>query len=345
MAQDASKDFLIIMSALKQRQASRRETCKLKAPRLTPCPPKLEEFLKLVNLVPLDKALPSLTNVEILSKQQAAHKELQIASALAAVFKRHEQRYARFLALCQVISDLQSEAFGEYIIRSKRILRAWVFARADGTTRTSTIRGDQISLAIDRYNEFRDGRGFLKGVMHLAASRRETKASDLVEGLRFFGSAYIDKNDGLHIELAPFVKSLLHDDVEISRIRKCANRNCQRIFWAGRIDQKCCPAPDGKPAGCGHAYRNQLYRDEKKRSEEKLRFGKAQPTEREKRKRVRDAIVQGLQTENAIAKETKLPLGEVSRLAIKLFDDGQVDFQTVEGELEYFATRAAKKGK
>jgi len=110
--------------------------------------------------------------------------------------------------------------------------------------------------------------------MHLAASRRETEASDLVEGLRFSGCAYIDENDGLHIELAPFVKSLLHDDVEISRIKKCANRNCQRIFWAGRIDQKGCPVPDGKLTGCGHAYRNQLCRDEKKRSEENR---KAQP--------------------------------------------------------------------
>ena len=198
-----------------------------------------------------------------------------------------------------------------------------------------------MTLAIDRYNKFRDERAFLKGVMHLAASRRETEASDLVEGLRFSGCAYIDENDGLHIELAPFVKSLLHDDVEISRIKKCANRNCQRIFWAGRIDQKGCPVPDGKLTGCGHAYRNQLCRDEKKRSEENR---KAQPTEKEKRKRVRDAILQGSRTENAIAQETNLPLREVSRLAIKLFYDGQVDCQAGEGELEYFATRAAKKG-
>jgi len=130
------------MSTLKQRQASRRETCKLKAPRQKPCPPKLEEFLEVVNLVPLDKALPSLTHVEIFSKQQAARKELQIASPLDAVFKRHEQRYARFLALCQVISDLQSEAFGEYILRSKKVLRAWVFAGADDAPRTCTVRGD-----------------------------------------------------------------------------------------------------------------------------------------------------------------------------------------------------------
>jgi hypothetical protein len=262
---------------------------------------------------------------------------------LAAIYRRHEQTFDRFLALCKVISDLASEAFGEYILRSKRVLRAWVFPKAEDARRTCTIRGDQMLLAINRYNEFRDGHAFLKGVMHLAASRRETKASDLVEGLRFLGSAYIDENDGLHVQLAPFVKNLLDDEVKIGRIRKCANRNCQRIFWAGRIDQKCCPIPEGKLTGCGHSYRNQRSRDDKKRSEQKLRFSKIQPTEREKRKRVRDAILLGSRTENAIAQQTKLPLGEVSRLALKLFDDGQVDFRGFEGELEYFATNTPKK--
>jgi hypothetical protein len=279
--------------------------------------------------------------MEIFLKEPASH--LKIASPLAALQVSHDKRSARFLYLCQIISDLQSEAFGEYILGSKEFLRESVFVRVDDAQKTCRMSSDQMSLAIDRYDKFYEGLLFLKGVMHLAATRKEAEPSRLVEGLKFFASAYIDENDGLHIELPPFVQSLLHDDVEISRIKKCANKNCERIFWAGRIDQKCCPSPRGQLSGCAHAYRNQQYREKKKRSEDKLRFRQGPLTERKKREKVRDAILRGLRTENAIAKETKLQLSEVNRLAIKLVDDGQVDVQTVRGELEYSATGATKK--
>ncbi len=50
------------------------------------------------------------------------------------------------------------------------------------------------------------------------------------------------------------------EEVELDRIKRCAYKECRRIFWAGRIDRPCCSEV------CRNAYRQQKHRDDKKKN-------------------------------------------------------------------------------
>lgn len=251
------------MSHRKGQQASLKPHSQQKTKRLTPCPANLERFLEVINLLPFHVELPSIRQV-----QGSTRKERSRAWWLVG----HEEAMdlqSQFISLCRVILNLGDESFGQYIFGSRKALQAWAFAPKKRPRNPAEIRGDEMYLAIARYNELRFQRAFLRSLLALASSRQKEKKSRHLEG-RLFGSWYINEDDGFEVSLAPFIKALWDDKVFVSRIKICANKNCRRVFWAGREDQKCCPLPPAKLSGCANAYRNQQYRDEQKKLAAKL---------------------------------------------------------------------------
>lgn len=45
------------------------------------------------------------------------------------------------------------------------------------------------------------------------------------------------------------------NELELSRIKRCAYGNCRNLFWAGRLDRSCCSEV------CRNAYRQKMHRD------------------------------------------------------------------------------------
>jgi hypothetical protein len=94
-----------------------------------------------------------------------------------------------------------------------------------------------VTSALQQYSLIRDAREILRQI-----ARMENKnPGQIVQHVTLFGSASLvtlqvnewGKIDVKHDRLLELLKC-----VEVARIREC--QVCKLIFWAGRIDQKCC---------------------------------------------------------------------------------------------------------
>jgi hypothetical protein len=246
----------------------------------------------------------------------------------------------KFCALWRIMLSECSEAFAEYLldprvhsgylavsghlskgdttaVEAERYRRDRALSLPNDPPKTMTL--EQMEPAIARYNQFRLQHKFMRELVTLAASRKATGGrSKITRG--FLGSCYIDEHDRFQLEFNPVLQALDDDELEISRIRMCANEKCRRIYWAGNIKQSGCTTK------CSAAQNSRNY----------YRVHVQPKTEREKTRRVLDAIPQGSPiTEDALAKETGLSLQDVSRLANKLFEGGQVDCEDLMGQSLY----------
>lgn len=116
----------------------------------------------------------------------------------------------------------------------------------------------EIEHAVSLYNWYRFHHDFIRALVD--AAQRRVKGSIYPLGSALPSWAFIGPQGRFRSKQAPIVEALT--GVEVDRIRMCANKNCRRVFWAGRIakpgsvknDQLCC-----SPA-CSHAARNQRHR-------------------------------------------------------------------------------------
>jgi hypothetical protein len=121
-----------------------------------------------------------------------------------------------------------------------------------------TMNDHDIDRAVSHYSWYRFHHDFMRSIID-AVQVRDTLTAFPV-GYALHARAYIDPDGRFRPKLAPIMEAL--DGVEVDRIRACLNKNCRRIFWAGRVakpgstknDQVCC-SPE-----CSHAARNQRLR-------------------------------------------------------------------------------------
>jgi len=156
--------------------------------------------------------------------------------------RRRKYQEIQLAVLSEVLSGLTPE-FVEHVMESKQ---------------PAEMTHQDIDRAVRRYDWFRFHHDFMRSLVQAAHSREKGREIQLPDALP--SGAYIDSSGRFRPRLAPIIKAL--DLAEVDRIRICANKNCRRIFWAGRIakpgseknDQVCC-SPE-----CSHASRNQRLR-------------------------------------------------------------------------------------
>ncbi|HKQ08333.1 MAG TPA: hypothetical protein VJ464_24645 [Blastocatellia bacterium] len=102
-----------------------------------------------------------------------------------------------------------------------------------GTPRDErNLSSKQKITAIEHFNQFVTWRTNLRLIAQ--ADLRKGKSWHLpIDG---GATCYIDREGLIQVELDLFSQAL--QGVEISRIKECLI--CRRLFWAGRIDKKCC---------------------------------------------------------------------------------------------------------
>jgi hypothetical protein len=164
--------------------------------------------------------------VKVIKAQQAEEANYQEA-----------RKRIQFAKLLQHISGLKAE-FKEYILNGRD---------PEGM---SALERDS---ALNRYDFFRSEQLFIGELIKAATNRYEGEPSPTKAGI--LARWFIDEEDRFQVEFPRLVKAFSDDQVMISRIRLCANKNCDLVFWAGRVDQLCC-TPE-----CNHARHSQLTRE------------------------------------------------------------------------------------
>lgn len=236
--------------------------------------------------------------------------------------QREQCQRTKFEILSRVMFEQGSKAFAEFIFDWTPITNERLKEGRLTSFEMSNLGMHKIDAAIKRYDHFRIQHKFMGELVMVAASRKAIGGrSKPNRGL--LASWYIDENDHYRREFNPIIEQLdraLDDELEISRIRMCANENCRRIFWAGNAKQSACCT---KCSAAQH-------------SRENYRIHRQPKTERWKTKKVFDAISESsVSTEEEIERETGLLLVDVCRIARKLFESGQVVCEDVNGESLY----------
>jgi hypothetical protein len=212
--------------------------------RLKRCPAKLELLIEILNLIPPDFELQEI-DCDIENIKATEDRDFSTVRALA----EHDQIRARIKSLpllfrrrvwlaldvpfdevptstdlVQYFLDLQSNECLTQL--EQRISTPKLAAR--------TYR-HVVSLAKAEYSFIKLWREML---LTLSRAARDTTKGEVFSSDRLPGSAYIRLNPTGIITVSRDLFSDAVDEVEASRIRECDA--CNRIFWAGRIDQKCC---------------------------------------------------------------------------------------------------------
>src|SRR5207253_819591 len=118
--------------------------------------------------------------------------------------------------------------------------------------------------AVRHYDEIQQAQEKLRIAIILNRELEISKEADTPPPFRPFAlplldtHLFIDDDGTFQFQLDDFAYAV--KGVEAARIKRCAN--CQRFFWAGRIDQKCCNKR------CSGAFRIRRLREEYKKDPE-----------------------------------------------------------------------------
>jgi hypothetical protein len=195
-----------------------------------------------------------------------------------------------------------------------------------GRARRGRSHGERFGLMASAYDEFCQERKVLRAIVD-AASQRDWSVP--VPGCHLQVSADKRGKESFNLIWHPLYNEIVRREVEPTYIRECGNRRCRQIFWAGRIDQfGCSPA-------CQQAIRDRRYADKKKEGSPSSLL-----TEQENMSKVRQAIQEGLKTQEAIIKATKLSLDGIGAALAQLYDQGEVKSRGG----KFYLTRNAKNG-
>ncbi len=213
--------------------------------RSKPCPPKLAKLLEMVNIIPPECELPGMNQLQ------------------------HElYEYAEEVGDYEDVPMEASIRFDKTLDKLPQNFSAWV--------RQGDETGDWINFfydALNRYNFFRGSREKLRNIIRL----KENPKGIWVFYTSLSGSTEIkiDEQGLITILKDRFAEAV--EGIEAARIRKC--EACQRIFWAGRIDQRGCSLR------CNDILRKRRYRARYKQRVQSAEFTpKEQGKSKKKRK-------------------------------------------------------------
>jgi hypothetical protein len=104
----------------------------------------------------------------------------------------------------------------------------------------------------ERYSSYITARKVLVAIARNNAKPRQFSMPPEAKGIEITVSLTTDAKGRILFSTKELLAALTK--VEMSRIRQCPI--CKRIFWAGRIDQKCCNSQ------CAHAQRSRRWREQ-----------------------------------------------------------------------------------
>jgi hypothetical protein len=193
--------------------------------RLKPVPEQLAPWLDLIKGVPGDEELPdwNLPNEGKLTGQIIKSWDLMLSALPINI-----QQFVRFKDDIRVESDWASQL--------EKYQLVW-----------------GALSALRRIAEFSVRIGEDEGYVSLLTKEVNISLGDIVP--KGSGYIYADETGKIQFKKSPIITAL--ENVEANRIRKCEYTKCGRIYWAGRLDQRCC----GK--NCANSRRVQKHRDKK----------------------------------------------------------------------------------
>ncbi len=271
----------LVLSAIiympRQNQAARKQASRHNR-RLKTCNSALASVIGLLQKLPLDQSLIDLdqherlirlrnerlsesvlntfktksrpypsTEFPISQADWRSHERKRIGE-VKKVLEFDEAQYRRKYKRAQI------EVLTDYIAKLGSRFAIHIFARQ----KPSAMSAEEMDRALARYNRYRFHHNFMAALVAVAETHQRGKISQFASALP--SGAFIGPNGHFRPKLAPIVEAL--NGVEVDRIRMCGNKNCRRVFWAGRIakpgssknNQLCC-SPE-----CSHAARNQRLR-------------------------------------------------------------------------------------
>ncbi len=204
--------------------------------RTTPCPTALAEFIEAANLIAPAFEFPGYSDMnDALLKSPALDRSPTIKGISEATEEFLHQQFApeKFPQLYKYLGPISADR----VIQVRDLYRAMCGARA-----------------------------LLGGI---AASQKQKKIEIPSEAAEGSVALILDSEGKIQIEQGPLLDVL--KGVEAERIRRCSE--CQRIFWAGRMDKFACTKR------CGQRRRIRLWRERYAENYKLQRFMKADAAE------------------------------------------------------------------
>jgi hypothetical protein len=171
-----------------------------------------------------------------------------------------------------------AEALKHCLNNAPKIIRDYVYAKSGRVYfEPSTDREDisRIERAAARYEDLRKS---LEHLSYFASCNTDyPRTSDKQITRSISGEIRIVRDEEGLVGLIKDTFTEAVEGAEFDRIRECLNKNCNKVFYAGRLTIKCCST------SCAHAYRNQKSR-EKYREDPSGYVLKQAQRERKKRK-------------------------------------------------------------
>jgi hypothetical protein len=215
-----------------------------RARRLKHCPPKLELLIKILNLIPPDFDLPGIDcdveNIEAIAGHDfstvlalAEHDQIRSRTKSLPLLFRRRVWLAPDVPFDEV--PISTELVQYFLDLPSNECLAQLEQRFSGPGLAAKTYRHFVSLALAEYSFIKLWREML---LTLSRAARGTTQGEVFSSPRLPGSAYIKLNLMGIVTVSRDLFSDAVDEVEARRIRECDA--CNRIFWAGRIDQECC---------------------------------------------------------------------------------------------------------
>jgi hypothetical protein len=251
-------------------------------------PTKLSRLLEIVNLVPPSCEIPSLERVvETLLSEAGVDFILRSQDSVEGTFEAKAASVKRGIA--EADSQTVEKALYKCLQGLPAQFRNYVFEKTSAVSIHELL--NPVAEAVKRYNFVRDAREALQQIVHLSSLSAEQRGVEswfnplLLSSYLPRAPIHINEEGIITVKKDAFLEAI--DEVEVARIRECQNKNCGRLFWAGRINQPCC-SPE-----CAHAYRNQRYRARYRDPEDAYKTRKLSATEKSNAKKNVDLKEEG----------------------------------------------------
>jgi len=197
--------------------------------RFKPISEQLVSVLRIVNLLPLNSSLEPINVDEINWEDWASESHAQLKASIEGLPKD----FRDYIALPD-----KARAFNE-IVKKNNMKRFELYLK----------EYSEIQSAVLRFNSFIQYQKNIREIIRLSEVFIRTK-TPFHTSISSFTSLSIDAEGHLKVALSFFMEAI--DGVDIKRIRQCPV--CEKVFWAGRITQKCCSPR------CSNTFRARRFR-------------------------------------------------------------------------------------
>lgn len=198
------------------------------------CKPELQVLLNIVNLIPPGQEMecPYLQGSRNPLLRPGSQKWIEEEKRKYVAFQEYLENFPELFKT--FVFHSTSDELNELI---REMEHAQPMSDADEAIFWKRLIGIQ-NKTIDLYERIRAIRKDLYRLVEIGenAEKYFEQQLDIALGLFLIERAYLDKEGRLHRQPNPYGE--LIEGVEVSRIRACLI--CRKLFWAQRIDKKCC---------------------------------------------------------------------------------------------------------